>query len=86
MYFIDLADKHVPSAKDLASSLTPVSVNVGIALGSTLGGWITTNGELIDVSWMGAIVAIAASLLAFISYRFDRKATGQMTAHSETHS
>lgn len=86
LYFIDVADKYVPSARDLASSLTPVSVNVGIALGSTLGGWVTTHGKLIDVSWMGAVVAIAASLLAFISYRFDRKATGQMTAHSETHS
>ncbi|MGG4396872.1 MFS transporter [Paenibacillus thiaminolyticus] len=74
LYFIDLADKHCPSAKDLASSLTPVSVNVGIALGSALGGLVTTNMELIDVSWIGGIVAIAASLLTCISYRLDRKA------------
>ncbi|WP_088835247.1 MFS transporter [Paenibacillus tyrfis] len=73
LYFIDLADKHFPSAKDLASSLAPVSVNVGIALGSALGGWVTTNMELIDLSWVGAIAAVAASLLTFISYRLDRK-------------
>ncbi|MGM1047330.1 MAG: hypothetical protein ACQEXX_14420 [Bacillota bacterium] len=63
LYFIDLANKHYPSAKDLASSLTPVSVNVVIALGSVLGGFVTTNMELIDVSWFGGIIAIAASLL-----------------------
>ncbi|UNK16134.1 MFS transporter [Paenibacillus sp. N3/727] len=74
LYFIDLADKHFPSAKDLASSLTPVSVNVGIAIGSALGGFVTTNMELIDVSWFGGIIAIAASLLTFISYNLDRKA------------
>lgn len=75
LYFIDLADKHFPSAKDLASSLTPVSVNVGIAIGSALGGFVTTNMELIDVSWSGGIVAIAASLLTFLSYSLDRRAS-----------
>ncbi|MBD8500869.1 MFS transporter [Paenibacillus arenosi] len=75
LYFIDLADKHYPAAKDLASSLTPVSVNVGIALGSALGGIVTTNRDIIDISWFGGIVAIAASLLTFISYSLDRKQT-----------
>ena len=74
LYFIDLADKHFPTARDLASSLTPVSVNVGIALGSALGGFVTTKMELIDVSWIGGSVAIAASLIAMISYRLDKKA------------
>ncbi|SCW63717.1 Predicted arabinose efflux permease, MFS family [Paenibacillus tianmuensis] len=73
LYFIDLADRHFPAARDLASSLTPVSVNVGIAVGSALGGWVTTNMRLIDVSWSGGIMAIAASLLAVVSYRLDCK-------------
>jgi DHA1 family inner membrane transport protein len=72
LYFIDMADKHSPSAKDLASSLTPVSINVGIAIGSALGGFVSTNMELIDVSWFGGLLAIAASLLTFISYRLNR--------------
>ncbi|MFM1654979.1 MFS transporter [Brevibacillus sp. B_LB10_24] len=74
LYFIDLADQHFPAAKDLASSLAPVSVNVGIALGSSLGGFVTTNMELIDVSWVGGIVAVAASLLTFISCSLGQKA------------
>jgi len=73
LYFIDLADQYDSSAKDLASSLTPVSVNVGIALGSGIGGLVTTNMELIDVSWVGAIIAIAASILTFISFSLNRK-------------
>ncbi|BFH63037.1 hypothetical protein [Paenibacillus azoreducens] len=73
LYFIDLADKHVPSARDLASSLTPVSVNVGIALGSALGGFVTTSKQLIDVSWTGGLVAVAAAVLTWISYRLDHK-------------
>lgn len=72
LYFIDMADKHSPSTKDLASSLTPVSINVGIAIGSALGGFVSTNMELIDVSWFGGLLAIAASLLTFISYRLNR--------------
>ncbi|WP_256436619.1 MULTISPECIES: hypothetical protein [unclassified Brevibacillus] len=35
---------------------------------------MTTNIRLIDVSWSGGIVAVAASLLAVVSYRLDRKA------------
>lgn len=73
LYFIDLADKHVPSARDLASSLTPVSVNVGIALGSALGGFVVTSKQLSDVSWTGGLVAVAAAVLTWISYRSDRK-------------
>ncbi|WP_079912025.1 MFS transporter [Paenibacillus sp. 32352] len=72
LYFIDWADRHVPEARDLASSLTSVSINVGIAMGSVLGGFVTTNMELNDLSWSGGIVAVLASVLASINYRLDR--------------
>ncbi|GIO38163.1 MFS transporter [Paenibacillus antibioticophila] len=74
LYFMDWADRHVPEARDLASSLTSVSVNVGIAMGSALGGFVTTNMELIDLSWSGGIVAVLAAALALINYRLDREA------------
>lgn len=75
LYFTNLADRHSPTARDLASSLTPVSVNVGIALGSTLGGFVTTSSRMIDVSWSGGLVAIAAAVLAGISYRLDHNSS-----------
>lgn len=73
LYFLDWADRHVPEARDLASSLTSVSVNVGIAMGSALGGFVTTNMELIDLSWSGGIVAVVAAVLALINNRLDRE-------------
>ncbi|GIO55723.1 MFS transporter [Paenibacillus cineris] len=74
LYFMDWADRHVPEAKDLASSLTSVSINVGIAMGSALGGFVTKSMELIDLSWSGGMMAVLASLLAWITYRLDRGA------------
>lgn len=72
LYFIDYADEHVPEAKDLASSLTSVANNVGIAIGSALGGIITTNMKLIDLSWSGGIVAVLAAVLAWVNYRLKQ--------------
>lgn len=84
LYFLDLADRHFPSAKELASSLAPVSVNVGIAMGSALGGFVTTSMELIDVSWVGAIPALGAALLTFISYRLDQRGVAKREAEQAT--
>ncbi|MDB5052811.1 MAG: transporter [Bacilli bacterium] len=74
VYFLDLADKHIPEAKDLAASLTPVSINVGITLGAFLGGIVETNFGLVHVSWVGALLAVMASIVTFISFAQNRKA------------
>ncbi len=73
LYLMNLATVYFPAAKDFASSLTPVAVNVGIALGATLGGYVVANASLIQLSWVGALCALVASGLAFASYRLDRK-------------
>jgi predicted MFS family arabinose efflux permease len=77
IYFVELAEKHFPAARDLASSLTPVSINVGIAIGSAFGGLVVTNLGLIHVSWVGGIFALAASLVTFISFRMNQKEKGK---------
>ena len=73
LYLMNLASLYFPAAKDFASSLTPVAVNVGIALGATVGGYVVANGSLIQLSWVGALCALIASVLAFASYRLDTK-------------
>lgn len=73
IYFVELAEKHFPAARDLAASLTPVSINFGIAIGSAIGGLVVTNIGLIHVSWVGGIFAIAASFVTFISFRLNKK-------------
>ncbi|WP_298828806.1 MFS transporter [uncultured Planococcus sp.] len=73
LYLMNLAAVYFPAAKDFASSLTPVAVNIGIALGATLGGYVVANGSLIHLSWVGGLCALIASGLAFVSYRLDQK-------------
>ncbi|WP_409291154.1 MFS transporter [Peribacillus sp. SCS-37] len=72
LYFMDLAKKYSPGAQDFASSLTPVSVNIGIASGSALGGVVVSSGSLTHLPWAGALAALAASALAFINFRLDK--------------
>ena len=43
----------------------PVASNVGIAFGSALGGIVYHQGNLMNVTWVGGIVAVGASLLTF---------------------
>lgn len=73
MYLMNLATVYFPAAKDFASSLTPVAVNVGIALGATLGGYVVANGGYVHLSWVGGLCALTAAGLAFLSYRLDSK-------------
>lgn len=73
LYLIDLAEIYKPDAKGLAASLMPVASNVGIAFGSALGGIVYHQGNLMNVTWVGGIVAVGASLLTFFSYHLDLK-------------
>lgn len=73
LYLIDLAEIYQPKATGLAASLMPVASNVGIAFGSALGGIVYHQGNLMNVTWVGGIVAFCAALLTFLSYRLDKK-------------
>ncbi|MBW3110446.1 MFS transporter [Bacillus sp. MCCB 382] len=73
LYLIDLAGVYQPKATGLAASLMPVASNVGIAMGSALGGLVYHQGPLMNVTLVGGVVAICASLLTFLSYRLDQK-------------
>jgi predicted MFS family arabinose efflux permease len=73
LYLIDLAGIYQPKATGLAASLMPVASNVGIAFGSALGGIVYHQGNLMNVTWVGGIVAVCASLLTFFSHHLDQK-------------
>lgn len=73
LYLLDLAEIYQPKATGLAASLMPVASNVGIAFGSALGGLVYHQGNLMNVTWVGGIVAVCAALLTFISYYLDQK-------------
>ncbi|MDR7074045.1 MFS transporter [Fictibacillus barbaricus] len=73
LYLIDLAGIYQPEAKGLAASLMPVASNVGIAFGSALGGLVYHQGNLMNVTWVGGLVAIGACLLTAMSHHLDKK-------------
>ncbi|SES44530.1 MFS transporter [Psychrobacillus sp. OK032] len=73
LYLIDLAGIYQPKATGLAASLMPVASNVGIAFGSALGGIVYHQGNLMNVTWVGGIIAVCASLLTFLTHSLDQK-------------
>ncbi|WP_042208222.1 MFS transporter [Paenibacillus durus] len=72
-YILALSEKLAPSAKDLASALNISAFNIGIAAGSTLGGYAVDYLDYLDTAWIGAVMVIAAMLLAIINYRLDKQ-------------
>lgn len=72
-YMVGLAEKLVPSAKDLASALNISAFNIGIAGGSALGGLAIDYMNLLDTAWIGAIMVLVAFILAILNYRLDKK-------------
>ncbi|UNL86981.1 MFS transporter [Priestia koreensis] len=72
-YILTLAEKLVPSAKDIASALNISAFNVGIASGSALGGLAVTHLTYLDTAWIGAIMAAFAFILAVVNYKLDKK-------------
>jgi predicted MFS family arabinose efflux permease len=72
-YILMLAEKLVPTAKDVASALNISAFNIGIAAGSALGGLAVDHMNIMDTAWIGSIMAGLAFLLAVINYSMDKK-------------
>lgn len=64
VYVVMLAERFVPSAKDVASAVNIAAFNAGIALGAYLGGVITDSIGLIHTTWVGGIMVVGAVILA----------------------
>jgi MFS transporter, DHA1 family, inner membrane transport protein len=60
---VNLAEKYVPSAVNVASALNIAAFNVGIAIGSFVGGLIVDGIGLIHTPWIGALMVGGAVLL-----------------------
>lgn len=73
IYLIDLAEKFNPDAKGLASSLMPVASNVGIGMGSALGGLVYANAPVMTLALVGGTVALVTALLTAVSHQLDQR-------------
>jgi len=70
---VQLAEKYVPSAVDVASALNIAAFNIGIAMGSIIGGLVINSIGLVHTPWVGGVMVIGAVLLTATLLRLERK-------------
>ncbi|MCM3785398.1 MFS transporter [Neobacillus mesonae] len=80
VYVVILAEKYVPEAKDVASSLNIAAFNAGIAIGAYLGGIVNDSIGLIHTPWVGALMVAGAVLLTLWSLMLEKKSKPIQTA------
>ena len=68
------AERHTPNAVDVASGLNIAAFNVGIALGSVVGGFVVEHLGLMHTPWIGALIVLLAYGLTHVSEAGARRA------------
>ncbi|AJY76938.1 MFS sugar transporter [Paenibacillus beijingensis] len=72
LYVVQLAEKYVPTAVDVASALNIAAFNIGIAVGAFIGGVVVDSMGLVHTAWVGSIMVIVAIILTGISAKLER--------------
>jgi len=73
IYVVQLAEKYVPSAVDIASALNIAAFNIGIAIGAFVGGLIVDSIGLIHTPWIGGVMVFGAVLLSLWSATLEKR-------------
>lgn len=73
VYVVQKAEQYTPNAVDVASGLNIAAFNIGIALGSVIGGQTVASLGLAQTPWIGALIVVVALLLVNFSGRLDKK-------------
>ncbi|MFT2792106.1 MFS transporter [Serratia sp. T13T92] len=73
VYVVQKAEQYTPNAVDVASGLNIAAFNVGIALGSVIGGQTMASLGLAQTPWIGALIVVGALLLIGLSGRLDKQ-------------
>lgn len=74
--FMGTAHRRHPAALTLASSLEPMAFNVGIAVGTAIGGAVVSGLGLPFVTAVGAALSVAAAATAEATFRLARRPRG----------
>lgn len=72
VYVVQKAEEYTPAAVDVASGLNIAAFNVGIAIGSIVGGQTVEHYGLAQTPWIGALIVVGALLLTGLSGRLDK--------------
>jgi multidrug resistance protein len=73
LYVVQLAEKYVPTAVDVASALNIAAFNIGIAIGATIGGVVVGSIGLVHTPWIGGLMVLVAVLLTGISIKLEKR-------------
>lgn len=73
VYVVQKAEQYTPNAVDVASGLNIAAFNVGIALGSVIGGQTVQSFGLAQTPWIGAVIVAGALLLINLSGRLEAR-------------
>lgn len=73
VYVVQLAEKFVPSAVNVASAINIAAFNIGIAIGAFVGGIVVDYLGLGSTPWVGAVMVLGAVILTAISRSLDNK-------------
>lgn len=80
VYVVQLAQKYTPNAVDVASGLNIAAFNIGIALGSLIGGLVVEDMSLMDTPWIGALIVALAIILTRISGALDSRSSRKLAS------
>ncbi|MEM1503955.1 MFS transporter [Domibacillus sp. 8LH] len=72
LFVVQLAEKYVPSAVDVASALNIAAFNIGIAAGATIGGFVVDSIGLVHTPWIGGVMVMLAVLLTAVSLKLEK--------------
>ncbi|ELY3982839.1 MFS transporter [Cronobacter muytjensii] len=75
VYVVQKAEQYTPGAVDVASGLNIAAFNIGIALGSVIGGQTVQTVGLSQTPWTGALIVAVALALIIWSGRLDKRAS-----------
>jgi len=73
VYVMQKAEQYAPEAVDVASGLNIAAFNIGIAVGSVIGGQTVQHMGLAQTPWIGAVIVALALILTILSGKLDRR-------------
>lgn len=73
LYIVQLAETYTPNEVSLASALNISAFNIGIMLGSGLGGQAVAQGQLVNTPWLGIGMLVLGIGVAVILQRMEQR-------------
>lgn len=73
VYVMQKAERYTPNAVDVASGLNIAAFNIGIAVGSVIGGQTVQHIGLAQTPWVGAMIVALAVILTILSGKLDKR-------------